>query len=323
MTTDEPRTRRASTTTATLLALAASAMLLAPGAAATGYLVNAEVDPVATAKTGTNPFGGQGDFLDAGVFNHQCSDEDDVVDVGVANQEGTAREDHHNEEGYSCTEDQEGCQAEEGGNTHVVILGTPVHSSFLETQPVPASPDLVNDSDGDQHESACTDDGDTLDVGVVNEEGRYESEESEKRSEWEHCDEAPDGYWDHFGHEEEETKETGPERDERGDRDDTVDAGAANSECRDQRDFADAGVLNCEIEDPDDGLDAGVFNDEVRDDAGDTLDVSVWAYEANDGPDGFGVNILPASGPGQHCEAFQELFAFLTDDGRLHEAISI
>lgn len=318
MTTNRDTTRRATTTTATLLALAASALILAPGAAATGYLINVEAGSIATAKTGTNPLGTQGDTLDVGVFNHQCSDEGDVVDVGVANKEGTAREDPYNEKGYECTDEEGNCQTEEGGDTEVVILGTsPLDDASNAITVIDyfsvAEPDLtftalpVDFHDGER-DGACTDDNDIVDAGVLNHEGRYDGRYYEEDPDREHhqegCDKAHPDYYDHF----DEENDTGPDRDERGDRGDTVDAGVLNWECRDQDDLADAGALNCEIRDTDDGIDVGALNDEVRDDSGDTLDVSVFAYEVNDGPDGFGVNLLPfRSGP-QPCEALEDLF---------------
>lgn len=231
------------TTTTTTFALLAAAMLFVPAVSATGYLVNIEAG--LSFKFGSNIFGGQGDTLDVGVLNHQCSDEDDFVDVGVFNREGD----------LSCNPTGGRCEAEEGEKPFDIAL------PFLSADPTDTHP----------HDPHCSDDGDTVDVGVFNQEGG-------------------------FGRECPTQDEPGfePHPDDpffKGDEDDAVDVGVVNEECNDDLDANDVGVINCEWDDSNDGIDVGLWNLEWLDDSGDTFDLSLFNAEGIDGPDQNGLDL--------------------------------
>lgn len=253
------------------LGLAGIAVLLVTagsGAAATGYLVNVEAGNTGV-KAGSNVFGGQGDTVDAGLFNSQCTDEDDVVDVGVANDEGNG-EPFEGGAGADCPNDgTDGCRAEDGGGLKVVVfreevLDSPDEFEQIEGFAYDVTGFLVTDSGG-PGEPRCTDDGDSVDVGVANAEGNPDERK---------CDPASDF-----------------DRQQRGDADDGVDVGVLNQECFDGDDADDVGVLNCETTDDNDGIDVGVLNVESKDDAQDTLDLSVFNAENGDTPDRNGLNV--------------------------------
>lgn len=232
-----------------VFAALAALMTLAPVAGATGYLVNVET-PFFSWSHGTNPLGGRGDTVDIGLLNHQCTDEEDVVDVGVLNAEGDS----------SCADawDQEGPRCRSDGEKDDVLHGLP--ALFKPEEPT--------DDTG-----RCTDDGDAVDVGVLNREGASRDGQA--------CSDAREWAWG-------------------GDRRDGVDVGALNRECRDERDADDVGVLNCERLDTEDGIDVGVLNTEEGD-AGDTLDLSILNAESGDGPDANDLNVKRGPGVNLRC----------------------
>ena len=240
---------RATTLTAFTTVLLLAGALAAPAASATGWLINYEGPVLGSFKFGSNLFGGQGDTLDVGWGNRQCSDEDDVVDIGIQNREGDEAcmwEDPTGEQG--------GCKADEGEGIAVLSL--------------------IGATDTHPHEPHCTDDGDTVDIGIMNREGGFHDEQCRT-------------WWD---------PETEPHPQEQqwfsGDRDDAVDVGVLNHECNDDEDAVDVGVLNCELSDRNDGVDVGVLNREDVVDRGDTFDLSVANAETFDGPDQNGLNLL-------------------------------
>ena len=245
-------------TRTTTLWLALVTLTIAPAASATGYLVNWN-----GSGFGANVFGGQGDTLDVGLFNYQCTDEDDVVDVGVANREGDASCGYYDP--YSGK--YVGCEPDEGRDP---IQGV-------------SSNGLLGDPATHPHDPHCSDDGDTVDVGLLNREGGYqfgghqgEQCYPQQRYEWD-----PSDPWNE------------PTVTYAGDVEDAVDVGVLNVECGDDDDANDVGVLNCEWLDRDDGNDLGLLNWEFWDDSSDTFDLSLINSETIDGPDRNGLNLLP------------------------------
>lgn len=229
--------------------LAAGLVTFAPAVSASGWLLNVET-PLIGVKWGTNPFGGQGDAVDVGVFNHQCSDEEDVVDVGVANSEGD----------QSCPSVYgQPCNQEQG---HPSIL-----NDLLDAVISPQPP--ANNGQGE-----CSDDADTVDVGVLNAEGGYQAWGQSQ------CGTPVAPPSSNHGH-------------PSGDNHDAVDAGVLNTECEDSLDGGDAGVINCEWTDDSDGLDVGALNTEEVSDKDDTFDASLLNWEMNDLPDHNGINVKP------------------------------
>lgn len=263
------RTRIASTT-ASILAVLAIGGLLLPAASATGYLVNADTGLV-TVQHGSNVFGGAGDTVDVGYGNHQCSDEDDVVDVGIQNREG--------DQACRWNSDQ-GCQTDEDNHTRIAVHPLGIDHTFeQDTIPPEIVPYFIGTDD--ERRSHCSDDGDTVDVGVANDEGGYGEHGS-----FEEC------YWMY--------QQGADEEFEGGDERDAVDVGVLNRECADGGDAVDAGILNCEVLDESDGIDLGVGNLELED-SDDTFDLSLLSVELNDGPDGNGANLFPGGFGGEFC----------------------
>ncbi|HEX2021141.1 MAG TPA: hypothetical protein VHH36_00385 [Candidatus Thermoplasmatota archaeon] len=214
---------------------------MAPTAAATGHLVNVNV--LVTLQFGVNVFGGSGDTVDVSAFNQQCNDSDDVVDVSLLNSEGQQ---------FGCA-NPNGCNADQGSDATGL---TPLIAALLGNNPfAPGSTD-------------CTDDGDTVDVGLLNSEGSFGSG----------CV-APDGTFSQCG-----------------DQEDAVDVGVINNEIYDDDDANDVGVLNCEFMDYDDGNDVGLLNHEEGD-ASDTFDASLVNNEGGDTPDRNGLNVLTGRNP--------------------------
>lgn len=222
--------------------LLATLVMLAPAASATGYLLNVGIGN-SSLTYGANAFGGSGDTLDVGLFNRQCSDEADVVDVGVINQEGAD----------GC--DPRECYHNEGGDPLAPIGFAGPH------QPT-----------GSPTEARCSDDSDTVDVGVLNQEGAY--------TDW--CDHE----W--------------CVQNDGGDAEDATDVGVGNNEWNDASDGNDAGVLNCETIDTNDSTDVGIVNREWIDD-GDTFDVSVLSWQWTNNGDANGITLLPTKGPPLGC----------------------
>lgn len=265
------RTRRPRTATTTIaFTMLLATALVAPGAAATGYLVNAELGSLLTVKSGTNAFGGQGDTLDVGYQNHQCTDEDDVVDVGIQNTEGDPDE---------CANwgSEELCKSEEGHHATVISsdrlgLHHGIDHATIDDAIVP----ILGD-DPEDREASCGDDGDTVDVGVQNQEGGHPA----SCQEWQ---------W----HRQEDYQEPG--WDPAGDDEDAVDVGVQNHECGDEDDAVDVGIANCEVFDESDGIDAGVFNTEWYD-ADDTFDASIANTEISPGPDGNRLSLFSGGAP--------------------------
>lgn len=261
-----------------MVAVLFAVLLVAGGAQATGWLVNVEVGagPGIGVKSGTNVFGGQGDTVDVGVFNHQCSDEDDVADVGVANREGDSE----------CAASGQGCQATSASGTVVTVGGGPV--IFIPTPGLPTiGPDTYH-----SHDPHCSDDGDTVDVGLANHEGGFGGQWGEA------CDEQVQ-----YESDDGTTSETYG-----GDEGDAVDVGVANRECVDNEDAVDAGVFNCEWRDLDDGIDVGLANLEEVEDGGDTFDASTFNTETRDAVDNNGYNLGPGIPLYQLCFAFPDVF---------------
>lgn len=223
---------RASTTT-----LLVSFLIALPSASATGHLVNLGIGS-SQFTFGANAFGGSGDTLDVGLFNEQCSDEADVVDVGVANREGMGSD--------ACR--ARGCQHEQGRDP----IGPILEQSFFRPE-------------ADETPARCSDGEDTVDVGVLNQEGGWAYDPR--------CDEYGCEEWD----------ATGDERD-------ATDVGVLNQEFGDDEDGNDAGVVNCEWDDGRDATDVGVVNFE-QGDRDDTFDLSVLNTEVNEGGDANGLNV--------------------------------
>lgn len=264
---------RLASTTASILAIVAIGTLLVPAASATGYLVNVETGYL-DVQHGSNVLGGAGDTVDVGYRNHQCTDEDDVVDVGIQNREGD----------QDCRWDQEeGCRAEDGGDTRVASRPLGIDERFeLEDRVGDAATPLFHSSE--ERRTHCSDDGDTVDVGIMNDEGGF--------GEQAHVEECA---WYHEEYEEDPDREASG-----GDDGDAVDIGVMNRECSDRNDAVDVGIMNCEVVDRSDGIDLGVGNLELWDED-DTLDVSLFATEISDGPDGNGANLFPGGGLGEYC----------------------
>lgn len=114
----------------------------APSAAATGWLVS-----VNGGGFGINPLGGRGDFLDVGVGNIECADEEDVVDVGIGNAEGPG--------GSACGS----CTASSGTFFHPTVDATWIGLFSALGTTWKSGP------------GTCSDDQDVADVGVLNKEG--------------------------------------------------------------------------------------------------------------------------------------------------------
>lgn len=215
----------------TLLALATLALL--PTAAATGYLVNVGIGS-STIQYGINPFGGSGDALDVGLFNAQCSDEADVVDVGVMNAEGRS----------ACSE-WERCEQTQGSDP----LG-PVATRLIEPsgEPTPAR---------------CTDDGDTVDVSILSTEGGATYECPEKQCYEAYAGDANDATDISVGGveygDQDDGNDVGVLNCEWLDESDSTDLGVLNQEWYDASDTFDLGILNVETNDQGDlnGLNVG------------------------------------------------------------------
>ncbi|HLE97632.1 MAG TPA: hypothetical protein VI997_09710 [Candidatus Thermoplasmatota archaeon] len=196
--------------------------LAVPSASATGWLVNVNGSGV-----GINPLGGRGDFVDLGVASKECSDEDDVVDVGVGNLEG----DSSLCGGGPCTQ-QEG------------TFFNPAIDALYKSQLAGVGV-VFRPGAGD-----CSDDGDVADVGIRNGEGRFGSCPGQNGV---HGD-ARDG------------ADVGVANREDCDDADGADVGAANCEQSDRFDVYDVGVLNHErVEDYGDVLDVSVLSEESVD----------------------------------------------------------
>ena len=241
------------------IGLLATACLLAPTASAVpGYLVN-----INGSGLGTNIFGGTGDTIDIGLFNHQCSDENDFLDVGVANREGDAQ---------CAYQTQKGCDTEDPGDPRLDQLFQAIDDTIGDIVVATKLIEPSGDPDADKH---CSDDGDTIDVGLLNEEGSGDTVDA--------CRASP--YYDEWGAYQ-------PDAQYGGDFEDGVDAGLLNTEYCDDDDADDVGVLNCEYSDFDDGIDVGVLNNEYIDDSSDTFDLSLLNFETMDGPDRNGLDVL-------------------------------
>lgn len=232
---------------------------IAPAASATGWLVNFEDNIVtfSSFKFGSNVFGGQGDTVDVGLANYQCSDEEDVVDVGVWNREGDT----------NCAYQYGECPTEEGEDP----IGTP------------AIRGLLGDPATHPHDPHCSDDGDTVDAGVFNDEGSPSPFYCDPRDPY--CNAETSG-------DEEDGVDAGVLNREWNDDDDANDVGVLNCEWFDSHDGNDVGVLNLEYVDYDDGIDVGLLNYEALADGSDTFDASLLNAEDADGPDANGVNVL-------------------------------
>lgn len=215
----------------------ASLVIATPAASATGYLVNIGIGG-SSWTFGSNVFGGSGDTLDIGLFNEQCTDEADVVDIGIANSEGARSS--------RCWDAKE-CQHDQGEDPFGPITDRK----------------LVG-SEADETSARCSDESDTVDVGVLNQEGAY-----------------GDGYCDGT-----RCYEPGPT----GDETDATDVGVLNTETGDDDDGNDAGVLNCEWNDRRDSTDVGVLNREEND-QDDTFDLSVLNDESPEGGDANGLDV--------------------------------
>jgi hypothetical protein len=254
----------------------------APGAGAAGYLVHQEL--VGDSGFGINPAGGRGDTVDVGALASQCADDEDVVDVSLASDEGNT----------SCG----GCSDAQGtfGNPSVDALAVTLYALLLgfDTTPRPGS---------------CSDRGDVADVTLLGSEGQAQNcstgpglkETGDQNdtldagvgdSEW--CDDRDTLDLGIANSEGESGICTGPVgTTPGGDRDDAVDVGLANRENCDPGDHADVGVRNCErASDQGDTLDVSVAGIEM-DDGHDTIDLAVLASEMGDGPDGNGIDVLP------------------------------
>lgn len=197
---------------------------LVPYATAAGYLVNVGVGSN-TIQYGVNPFGGSGDAVDVGVANAQCSDEADVVDVGVLNREG----------GSACGGEPR-CEHGQGFDPLATYLAN-----------------TLVDPSGEPTAANCTDDGDTLDVSVLSTEGgaSYECKEKE-------CNETYAG----DAHDATDVTVGGLEY---GDEGDGNDVGILDCEYNDEGDATDVGVLNSEWYDRADTFDLGILNTETDD----------------------------------------------------------
>ena len=215
--------------------LIAGLLTFAPAASATGYLINIEIGGP-TFAFGSNVFGGSGDTLDVGVGNSQCSDEADVVDVGIANREGMGS--------WECGDR---CEHNHGEDPITPVLGQGI------LQP-----------EADETPARCSDESDTVDVGVLNNEGGMGKF---------YCDET--GCY--------EGQYTGDEKD-------ATDVGVLNNEMGDDDDGNDAGVLNCETNDRRDSTDIGILNREW-DDRWDTFDLSILNTEWPEGGDANGLAV--------------------------------
>ncbi len=265
---------RLASTTASILAIVAIGALLVPAASATGYLVNVQTGYL-DVQHGSNVLGGAGDTVDVGYQNYQCTDEDDVVDVGIQNREG--------DEHCRWTQEEEGCQAEEGGETRVTSRPLGIDERFELGSPVGDAASPLFDTSKERR-THCSDDGDTVDVGIMNDEGGFGDQVYVEECAWYH-----------------EEHEHDPDREAPGGDDgDAIDVGVMNRECADRNDAVDAGIMNCEVVDRSDGIDLGVGNLEIWDED-DTLDVSLFSTEISDGPDGNGANLFPGGGLGEAC----------------------
>lgn len=222
----------------TLFAFLIASLMTIPGASATGYLINVEIGGP-TFAFGANIFGGSGDTLDVGLFNTQCSDEADVVDVGVLNREGTGADE--------CFDDR-GCQHNDGKDPLGPLLG----QSFLQ-------------GDGSDTPAECGDGDDTVDVGVLNAEG-HRSHEPTCDPEW--------GCYEGWTGDERDATDAGVLNNEMGDDDDGNDLGVVNCEEMDRRDSTDVGVLNREWEDRWDTFDLSILNSEFPE-GGDTNGLAI------------------------------------------------
>ncbi len=227
--------------------------LAAPSADATGWLVNVEAMGWHV-KYGANPAGTTGDFLDVGVMTWECSDEQDVIDVGVMNTEGVG----------SCGWNRE-CASESAGpgRAYLPVVGARALGPDLPRVV------LLYGYLGEEPE-ACSDNGDVVDVGVLNDEGHFKGD-----------------------------YERGCVALARGpapsDLRDAVDLGILNRECQDREDVLDVGIANCEYDDRHDTVDVGVMNFEFLD-AGDLLDVAISNAETGEdspSPRNVDVEFLP------------------------------
>lgn len=206
--------------------------MAAPFASATGALLRVGVGSQ-EASFGSNVFGGAGDTVDIGVMNAQCSDAGDFVDVGIANQEG----------GFACPGRE--CKPETRGKTLADLFESDLDAGSA-----------------DERADSCGDENDTIDIGVLNEEGNPWTEEG-------------------------------------GDDGDGVDVSIGSNEYGDDEDAVDIGVLHCEYRDRHDGFDVGVWGIEYQD-HGDTFDVSFMVLESDDHDDGNAIDLDQFAPPMGH-----------------------
>ncbi len=227
------------------------ALVAAAPAQATGWLVHVEASGYFV-HYGTNPTGTTGDFIDIGIQNWQCSDEQDVIDVSVANAEGVG----------SCGWRRK-CTSEPSGasGAFLPVLGSVALGSL--------DPAIETDLGLAPEPETCSDNADVVDVGILNEEGHF------KGTYQEGC--VYPWWWPNPGTDQRDVVDVGILNRECQDRQDFLDVGIANCEYDDRVDTIDLAVANFEYLDTGDLFDFAVSNLEIVEDPPSATNINVGA----------------------------------------------
>ncbi len=244
-----------------VVAAVVAALSVAAPAQATGWLVHVEAGGWFV-HYGTNPTGTTGDFLDVGILNYQCSDEQDVIDVSVLNTEG----------GGSCGWGQCASDSAGDGDAFLPILG-PV---ALGPDPIQLAPVPLFEPEP----AACSDNADIVDVGILNDEGHFKGDYRTG------CEQ---GRWGKPGTDLRDFVDVGILNRECQDRQDFLDVGLANCEYDDRFDTVDLAYANFEDLDHGDAFDFSAFNLETVEDPPSATNV----YVGPPAPIGCGLDVDP------------------------------